>query len=50
MLGQDLRVRRFTPMAENLLNLSSVDVGRPLSNIKRASTISLTWSRFSWKC
>jgi two-component system, chemotaxis family, CheB/CheR fusion protein len=31
MLGPDLRVRRFTPMAEKLLNLSAADVGQPLS-------------------
>ncbi|HEV2425482.1 MAG TPA: chemotaxis protein CheB [Terriglobia bacterium] len=35
MLGNDLRIRRFTPQAEKLLNLIPSDVGRPLSDIKR---------------
>src|SRR6185369_10507625 len=34
MLGQDLRIRQFTPQAEKLLNLISTDLGRPISNIK----------------
>jgi two-component system CheB/CheR fusion protein len=34
MLGSDLRIRRFTPMAEKLLNLIATDVGRPISDIK----------------
>lgn len=34
MLGPDLRVRRFTPTAEKLLNLTPTDVGRPLADIK----------------
>jgi len=34
MLGPDLRVRRFTPTAEKLLNLIPTDVGRPLADIK----------------
>ena len=34
MLGADLRVRRFTPTAEKLLNLIPTDVGRPLADIK----------------
>ena len=34
MLGLDLRVRRFTPAAEKLLNLTSADVGRSLADIK----------------
>jgi two-component system CheB/CheR fusion protein len=33
MLGQDLRIRRFTPMAERLFNLIPGDVGRPFSDI-----------------
>ncbi len=33
MLSRDLRIRRFTPMAEKLFNLISTDVGRPFSNI-----------------
>src|SRR6266496_3532658 len=34
MLGPDLRIRRFTPMAETMLNLIPTDVGRPLTDIK----------------
>jgi two-component system, chemotaxis family, CheB/CheR fusion protein len=34
MLGNDLRIRRFTPQAEKLLNLIPTDVGRPISDIK----------------
>src|SRR2546430_3573430 len=34
MLGSDLRIRRFTPMAEKMLNLIATDVGRPLTDIK----------------
>jgi len=34
MLGSDLRIRRFTPMAEKMLNLIPTDVGRPLTDIK----------------
>jgi hypothetical protein len=34
MLGPDLRIRRFTPAAEKLLNLIPTDVGRPISDIK----------------
>ncbi len=34
MLGNDLRVRRFTPLAEKLLNLIPSDVGRPIGDIK----------------
>ena len=34
MLGPDLRIRRFTPLAEKQLNLIPSDVGRPLSDIK----------------
>jgi len=33
MLGGDLRIRRFTPIAETIFNLISTDVGRPLSDI-----------------
>jgi two-component system, chemotaxis family, CheB/CheR fusion protein len=33
MLGSNLRIRRFTPMAERLLNLIPTDVGRPMSDI-----------------
>lgn len=34
MLGNDLRVRRFTSQAEKLLNLIPTDIGRPISDIK----------------
>ena len=34
MLGQDLRIRHFTPAAERLLNFIGTDVGRPISDIK----------------
>lgn len=33
MLGSDLRIRRFTPMAEKTLNLIATDVGRPISDL-----------------
>ena len=34
MLGNDLRIRRFTPQAERVLNLLPTDVGRPVSDFK----------------
>src|SRR6185295_13803204 len=34
MLGQDLRVRRFTPMAGEIFSLIPTDVGRPIGDIK----------------
>jgi two-component system CheB/CheR fusion protein len=39
MLGPDLRIRRFTPAAERLLNLIGTDVGRPISDIKLNVTV-----------
>jgi two-component system CheB/CheR fusion protein len=33
MLGGDLRIRRFTPIAGKIFNLIPTDVGRPLSDI-----------------
>jgi two-component system CheB/CheR fusion protein len=33
MVSRDLRLRRFTPQAEKLLNLIPTDVGRPISDI-----------------
>src|SRR5207249_2883700 len=34
MVSRDLRIRRFTPLAEKVFNLIPTDVGRPISNIK----------------
>ena len=34
MVGMDLRVRRFTPRARELLNLIETDVGRPVTDIR----------------
>lgn len=34
VLGRDLTIRRFTPLAEKLFNLLSTDIGRPLAGIK----------------
>lgn len=34
MVSRDLRIRRFTPLAERTFNLISTDVGRPISDIK----------------
>ncbi len=34
MLGPDLRIRRFNPTAQEMLNLIPGDVGRPLSDLK----------------
>ena len=34
MVAGDLRIRRYTPMAERVLNLIPTDVGRPISDIK----------------
>ena len=34
MVSGDLKIRRFTPVAEHVLNLIPTDVGRPLSDIK----------------
>src|SRR5262245_61624338 len=34
IVAGDLRIRRFTPMAERVLNLIPSDVGRPISHIK----------------
>lgn len=34
MLGSDLRIRRFTPMAGRILNLIPTDVGRPITDLR----------------
>jgi two-component system CheB/CheR fusion protein len=34
IVGNDLHIRRFTPLAQKLLNLLSTDVGRRLSEIR----------------
>lgn len=34
IVGGDLRIRRFTPIAEQLFSLITTDVGRPLSDIQ----------------
>jgi two-component system CheB/CheR fusion protein len=34
MVNSDLRIRRFTPMAEKVLNLIPTDIGRPIGDIK----------------
>jgi two-component system CheB/CheR fusion protein len=34
IVSSDLRIRRFTPMAERILNLIPSDVGRPIGHIK----------------
>lgn len=39
MLGRDLRIRRFTPMAEKLLKLIPTDIGRPFGDIKALSSL-----------
>ncbi len=34
IVGADLSIRRFTPMAEKVLNLIPTDIGRPINQIK----------------
>src|SRR5271157_2526392 len=34
MLSRDLRVRRYTPLAEKVLNLIPSDIGRPITDLK----------------
>jgi two-component system CheB/CheR fusion protein len=34
MLGNDLRIRRYTPHAEKILNLLPTDIGRPVSDFR----------------
>jgi two-component system CheB/CheR fusion protein len=40
MLGRDLRIRRFTPIAERIFNLIPSDVGRPITDINLSISIS----------
>jgi two-component system, chemotaxis family, CheB/CheR fusion protein len=40
MLGNDLRLRRFTPVAEKVMNLIPTDIGRPITDIKSNLRIS----------
>jgi two-component system CheB/CheR fusion protein len=40
MLGNDLRVRRFTPVTEKVMNLIPADIGRPITDIKSNLRIS----------
>ena len=42
MLGRDLRIRRFTPMAEKMLKLIATDVGRPFGDIKALASLDHT--------
>lgn len=35
MLGTDLTIRRFTPVAERIFNVIPADIGRPLHDIRR---------------
>ncbi|HUK18869.1 MAG TPA: chemotaxis protein CheB [Bryobacteraceae bacterium] len=34
MTGRDLRIRRFTPLAEKTLRLIATDIGRPIADLK----------------
>jgi two-component system CheB/CheR fusion protein len=40
MLGNDLRVRRFTPVTKKVMNLIPTDIGRPITDIKSNLRIS----------
>ncbi len=39
MLGNDLRLRRFTPAAEKVLNLHAADLGRPVGDIRVSADV-----------
>ena len=43
ILDRDLRIRRFTPMAEKVMNLIATDVGRPFAHI--ASNLIANWDQ-----
>ena len=34
MLDKELRIRRYTPVAEKVLNVIPTDIGRPISDLK----------------
>jgi two-component system CheB/CheR fusion protein len=40
MLGDDLRIRRYTPEAEKILGFSEHDVGKPLTHLRLAIDVS----------
>jgi two-component system, chemotaxis family, CheB/CheR fusion protein len=39
ILASDLRIRKFTPFAQNILHLIPTDIGRPLSDINHTLTV-----------
>jgi two-component system CheB/CheR fusion protein len=39
MVGRDLRIRRFTPVAGKVFNLISTDTGRPITDIKSSLNV-----------
>lgn len=45
MTGRDLRIRRFTPIAEKVLRLIPTDTGRPITDLKPRITF-LIWKTF----
>jgi two-component system CheB/CheR fusion protein len=40
MTGRDLRIRRFTPIAEKILRLIPTDIGRPIADLKPRINVS----------
>ena len=40
MIGSDLRIRRFTPVAEKLLNITATDMGRSILHIRLGMNVS----------
>ncbi|HUI42189.1 MAG TPA: CheR family methyltransferase [Terriglobia bacterium] len=40
MLGSDLRIRRFTPPAQRLLNIIPADIGRPIHHLRTNLNVS----------
>jgi two-component system CheB/CheR fusion protein len=39
MVGPDLRIRRFTPVAQRVFNLIAADIGRPISDIQLSLSV-----------